>query len=226
VIVLFAVYFIFAFATVRVVPGKDVANTDLPHLLLANALFGKAGRMIFVILGIVISSVGINGTTAAAARLLFGMAHHRQLPAIFKAVHRRWRTPWFSLLMVFIFTAVPTLVFEGMPNVVFVMVISASAVWLINYIIAHINVIILRYQYPRFKRPFRTRFFPLPQLIGIAGMVYAFIHNAPSLDMTRTVYINTAIMIGLAAIYAYFRVKYVMKMKLFKPEPIQMALKD
>jgi amino acid transporter len=56
---------------------------------------------------------------------------------------------------------------------IFVMLISAATLWLIAYIIAHINVMVLRKKYPGFKRPFKTPLYPLPQIIGILGMGYA-----------------------------------------------------
>jgi amino acid transporter len=106
------------------------------------------------------------------------------------------------------------------------MIISASSAFLMVYIIAHINVIVLRFKYPHFKRPFRTPWYPLPQIIGIAGMVYALIYNSPSAALANKVYINSAVLVGAAVIYAFFRVKYVMKTRLFKPEPIEQAISD
>ncbi len=223
---LFVAYFIYAFGAIKVMPAKDLATSEIPHWLFAQAMFGKAGRIIILILGIATTSVGMNGTIAAQGRLLFGMSHHHQLPPVFKSVHPKWRTPWVSLITIYVLSSASLLLFGNMPGFILIMIISASSAFLMVYIIAHINVIVLRFKYPHFKRPFKTPWYPLPQVIGIAGMVYALIYNSPSAALANKVYINSAVLVGAAVIYAFFRVKYVMKNRLFKPEPIEQAISD
>ena len=205
-----------------------MATSDIPHWLFAQAMFGKAGRIIILILGIATTSVGMNGSVAAQGRLLFGMSHHHQLPAVFKRVHPKWRTPWISLITIYILSSASLLLFGNMPGFILIMIISASSAFLMVYIIAHINVIILRFKYPDFKRPFKTPFYPLPQIIGIVGMTYALnIYNSPpSAELANKVYINSAVLVGIAVLYAFFRVKYKMKKGLFEAEPIEQAILD
>jgi amino acid transporter len=154
------------------------------------------------------------------------MSHHHQLPAVFKTIHTKWRTPWVSLITIYILSSASLLLFDNMPGFILIMIISASSAFLVVYIIAHINVIILRFKYPGFKRPFKTPLYPLPQIIGIAGMIYALIYNSPSAALANKVYINSAVLVGVAVIYALFRVKYKMKKGLFEAEPIQEAIAD
>ena len=117
-------------------------------------------------------------------------------------------------------------IFGKNPDALLMLVISAAGCWLLTYIIAHIDVIVLRIKYPEYKRPFKSLLFPLLQLIGIAGMAYAFINNAPSPELRWKVYINVVIFLGVTAVFAYYRVKYKMKKGLFEAEPIEQAIGD
>ena len=106
------------------------------------------------------------------------------------------------------------------------LLISAASCWLLTYIIAHINLIVLRYKYPKHSRPFQSPMFPWLQIAGITGMGFAFINCAPTPDLRSKIYLNTALFIGLSAAYAFFWVKHKMKKGLFEAEPIEQAIKD
>ena len=111
-------------------------------------------------------------------------------------------------------------------DVLLLLVISSATIWLLTYIVAHVDVLILRKKYPQFHRPFKTLFYPIPQLIGIIGMGYALFNNSPTPEMTRTVYTNAALFLGITALYAFFWVLFKMKKGLFETEGIEQALKD
>ena len=223
---LFAGFFIYALAGVRVLPASQLAASDIPHWLLAQALFGKAGRVAILVLGITTTSIGMNASVAWQARLLFGMGHNHQLPAIFKKIHSRWRTPWVSLLTIYLLGAGALLIVGNMPDFITIMIISASSTYLLVYIIANIDVIILRFKYPNFVRPFKTPFYPLPQILAIIGMGYAVIYNSPSAQLAAKVYINTAVLVAVSVVYGFFRVRYYMKKPLFEAEPIEQAISE
>jgi amino acid transporter len=158
--------------------------------------------------------------------MLYGMAHHKQMPQVFKKIHKRWDTPWFGTLFFFMLIAVPLIILGKEPGYIFVLIISATALWLMAYIIAHVDVMVLRIKYPRFKRPFKSPLFPLFQIIGIIGMCYAIWNNSPSPEMTTRIYINAGIILGIIGIYAFFWVKLKMKKRLFEVEPIEEAISD
>jgi amino acid transporter len=167
-----------------------------------------------------------NSVLATIPRMLLGMAHKNQLPPIFKTLHPRWHTPWFGILLVSLLHTIPLLIFKNMPDALMLLVISAATCWLLTYIVAHVDVLILRKKYPHFPRPFKTPFYPIPQLLGILGMGYAFFNNAPTPEMTVKVYTNSAIFMGITAFYAFFWVRFKMKKGLFEAESLDEALKD
>ncbi len=225
-IIILIVHSLIAYAGMRHVPAEALIQSNTPHWLLVNRLFKEWGWLIITVFALTTTSGIINSTLATIPRVLFGMAHHHQLPAIFKVLHPQWKTPWFGILFVAAFQAIPLLILANSPEVLLLLVISAATCWLLTYIIAHIDVMVLRHKYPHFKRPFKSRFYPVPQVLGIVGMGYAIFNNAPTPGLTMKVYTNAALFIGITAVYAFFWVKYAMKKGLFETEPIEQVIKD
>ena len=225
-IVMLCGYSLLALAAMKQVPATALANTDIPHWALGKAIFGNTGKLIILVLSITTTSGLINAALAAVPRLLYGMAHHKQLPPIFMRLHPRWRTPWFGILALSALSTVPILLFGKNPGALLMLVVSAASCYLMAYIIAHIDLIVLRKKYPKYVRSYKSAWFPLLQIIGIVGMIYAIINNSPTPELRMKVYINAASFIAVIALFAYFWVKYKMKKGLFEPEPIEQAIKD
>ena len=219
-------YSLLAFAVLRQVPAGQIVNTDIPHLVLGQALFGNAGKIIIAVLAITTTTGLINAVLAAVPRMLYGMGHHKQLPPVFMKLHPKWKTPWFGIIFLSGLMTVPLLLLGNKPDFLLLLLISAATCWLVTYIIAHINVMVLRKKYPDYKRPFKSPFYPLPQIIGMLSMGYAIYNNAPTPELTWKVYFNAAIFMGITATYAFFWVRYKMKKGLFEPEPIEQAIND
>jgi len=225
-IILLIVYSLIAFAGYNNVSATELINSDIPHFLLVQNLFGDTGKLIMAVLAITATCSTINTAIATVPRMLFGMAHNKQLPKIFMAIHQRWQTPWFSILFVASLIMIPVIFLRGAQDFILLMIISAATLWLVAYIIAHVDLMILRKKYPEFKRPFKSPWYPIPQIIGIIGMGYMIINNSPSPEMTSQVYFNASIFVVIVGSYAAFWVKFKMKKELFEPESIEKALKD
>ncbi len=225
-IVMLCAYSLIAFAAMKNVPATQLANTDIPHWDLGKAIFGNVGKIIILILSITTTSGLISAMLAAVPRLLYGMAHHKQLPSIFMRLHPKWRTPWFGIIVLSTLTTIPILLFGKRPDALLMLVISAASCYLLAYIIAHIDLIVLRKKYSNHVRSFKSPLFPLPQIIGISGMIYALINNSPTPALRLKVFINATLFMSFTGIYAFCWVKYKMKRKLFDPEPIGQAIKD
>ncbi len=225
-VVLLLVYSLVALAGYNNVPMEELTGSDIPHFLLVQELFGDTGKLIMAVLAITATCSTINTAVATVPRMLFGMAHNHQLPGIFKKVHPSWQTPWFSILFVASLIMIPVLFLRDAQDFIVLMIISAATLWLVAYIIAHLDLIILRRKYSGFNRPFKSPWYPVPQIVGIAGMGYMIIHNSPSPEMTTKVYINAGIFVAIVGTYAAIWVKLKMKKGLFEPESIDHALSD
>jgi amino acid transporter len=225
-IILLIVYSLIAFAGYNNVPVDDLTNSDIPHFLLVQNLFGDTGKLIMAVLAITATCSTINTAIATVSRMLFGMAHNHQVPKIFMRVHSQSQTPWFSILFVASLIMLPLIFLRGAQDFILLMIISAATLWLVAYIIAHLDLMILRKKYPEYKRPFKSPWYPIPQIAGILGMGYMVINNSPSPDMTFQVYTNASIFVLFVGAYAAIWVKFKMKKGLFETEPIEKALKD
>jgi amino acid transporter len=225
-IILLVVYSLVAYAGYNNVPTDELTSSDIPHFLLVQNLFGETGKLIMAVLAITATCSTINTAIATVPRMFFGMAHNHQLPIIFMRVHKRWQTPWFSILFVASLIMIPLIFLRGAQGFILMMIVSAVTLWLVAYIIAHLDLMILRKKYPNFKRPFKSPWYPIPQILGIIGMSYMIINNSPSPEMTSQVYINASIFVAIVGIYAGLWVKFKMKKGLFEPESIEKALTD
>ena len=55
-------------------------------------------------------------------------------------------------------------------------------------------------------------------------MIYLIINNSPSPEMTKGVYLNASLFVGITALYAVFWIKYRMKKPYFQGESIEKVL--
>lgn len=103
---------------------------------------------------------------------------------------------------------------------------AATCSWLIAYIIAHVDVIVLRWRHPELCRPFRTPFYPMPQILGIIGMVFVLWNNAPEPEMRFQVYIHAGLLLLITMLYSWIWVRYKMKRGLFSPVSFEQAMRE
>lgn len=225
-IVLLFAYSLVAFVAMKLIPAEQLAGSDVPHLILGKVIFGDTGKIVILILSITTTCGFISTGFATAPRLLYGMAHHKQLPPIFMRLHPKWRTPWFSILALATIITIAILLFKKSTDGLLMLVISGASCYLLAYVVAHIDLMILRKKYPNYPRLYKSAWVPLLQIIGIAGMVYAFINNSPTPESRLSVFINVALFIGVTGTFAFFWVKFKMKKGLFEPETIEQAIKD
>ncbi len=219
--VLLVVYSLVALAGYLTVPQTALSESEIPHTVLVSALFGESGKVILAILAVTATCSTINTVLATIPRMLYGMARNQQLPSLFTRLHPKTNTPWVAIVFVASLIMIPTIVLSGQDHIILTLVISAATIWLVAYVISHINLIVLRRRYPDFNRPFKSPWYPFPQILGIIGMVYMIMNNSPSPEMTLQVYMNAGLMVLIATIYAAIWVKFKMKKGWFEPEPIE-----
>jgi amino acid transporter len=209
--VLFGLYSLGARA---LVPQDVLINSAFPHLDFAKAVFGRVGAIVLLLTAITATIGLVNAVLAGISRLLEGMALNGQAFGFLAWRHARYDSPWAAIVAISVTFAIPILLLGGAPETIMNLVIAASTSWLVAYIVAHINLIVLRRRYPHAARPFRSPFFPLPQLVGIAGMVYV-ISSSPSEVLVIAGYV-----LGLVGMASALWTRFVMKRGLFVPEPL------
>lgn len=215
---LFAIFLMFSafvYGASLYLNTNTLIKSSIPYLNYANAVFGKPGLAIATVMALAATCSTVNTIFAALPRMLHGMAMEKQAFPILK-ITNRFGTPWVGIVMVAALTCITFLVMKS--NELIILVIAATTSYLLAYIIAHINVIVLRRRMPNHTRPYRTPFYPLPQILGIAAMIYVALNNSPAPEMTRLVYSIAGSMLAIICIIAAFWVKFYMKRGLFEPD--------
>ena len=97
-------------------------------------------------------------------RVFYAMAHDGLLPFFFARVHSRCRTPYIATII----TGVVAAIISGLfPISILGEMVSIGT--LLAFVIVCIGVLVLRYNQPNIKRPFRAPFFPFVPILG-AGL--------------------------------------------------------
>ncbi|WNK21046.1 APC family permease [Halomonas piscis] len=217
---IFVVFAIYCLGALFYVPRDILTSAELPHLEYASATFGGSGTFLLAVAAVTATCSTVNTSLAAVPRMLQGMADQGQAFPMLGWLTRTSRVPWVAVLFIAGVTGLPLLVWGNDASTVGLLLTSAAISWLLAYIIAHMNVIALRIRYPNVKRPYRAPFYPLPQLLGIVGMVYAIVYASPAPELTVKIFTNAGVVLGIVSLIAVVWIKLVMKKPLFKPEPL------
>lgn len=213
---IFVVDMLFGLALTRHIDLATLSTSNIPQITGAIAMFGEFGGTLMALLTVLAAISTINASFAAVPRMFYGLARQNLLPKIFKYIHPKFRTPAFNIFFVFLMFTLPLFVLDVNITVMTTLLMSASVTWLITYIIAQVNVLILRKRYPDVARPFKAPFSPYIQIIGIAVCVYMIgtIHPNPSVKWV--VYSISGALLLTISIYSFAWLKY-KKLPLFTP---------
>jgi amino acid transporter len=224
-LIIFAINLLYGLTCIKYVPLGKLAESMNPHILVAQAVLGKPGLVIISIVSLFATASTVNTVIAVVPRMLYSMALNGELPAVFGKLHPRFRTPWIGILAMS--GGIGCFYFGGIANAGNIMVYLLAAVssWLLCYIVAHIDVIVLRLRYPQLKRPYKSPFFPFPQILGALGMLASFINIFPDPEIRNTIMRWSGLFIGMSVVYSALWLKFVLNQKLFKPAPLEPILK-
>src|SRR6478672_4739464 len=130
------------------------------------------------ILAATILFIATNAGLIGISRLSWSLAEHRQLPSIFSRLHRRYNTPWFTIV-----------VFSGLAIILLIPgqtdflgnLYSFGA--MLSFTTAHVSVVALRIKEPGRRRPYRVPWnipvkgvdIPLSAVLGGLGTFIAWV---------------------------------------------------
>jgi len=216
---------IYGYASIMYVPLGDLAASKTPHVDAGGAILGRTGQIWMGIVTILASLSTVNALTAAIPRLIYGLANEGQFPRIFSTLSR-WQTPWIAIIFASMLFIVPIIIGIATIEMIVIFIMAGVFSYFITYIIAHLNVIILRYKYPNLKRSFKSPLGILPQIVGIAAMIYMMINIFPDPIIRSQIYTLALIFLAIAAVFSALWVKFVMKKGLFALTPIAELTKE
>lgn len=211
---------LFGTMSMKYIGMEGLANSAHPHVDAANAVLGRTGQIWIGAISILATGSTLNTYVAAIPRMLYGMANEGSFPKAFGKLNKRG-APYVGI----IFTGVIMIFFlaTGITNIgaIVTLVFASVICWLITYIIAHLDVIIMRFKYPQIERSFKVPFGIVLPVIGILAMVYMILNIWPEYETKMLIYKYTAIFLALTAAWAAYWVKFVMKKGLFETVPLE-----
>ncbi len=204
-------------------PWGELEASAAPHLLYGENLLGSAGKiwMTFVAALAVVSTQ--NSTVNGLAGICQGMAKMNMMPRIFAKTNKHG-VPFFGVIFVSVFIFVFAALSDGSSEAISFLILVGSVFWMISYIFAHLDVLILRHRLPKAPRSFKVPCGPLFPCIGIAGTVYMILNISTDPTERMMIWLVIGITFLVLGIYSFFWIRIKMKMPVFKSVPIQKVM--
>lgn len=215
---------VYGLASIRMNPLDVLLNSPTPHVEAASRILGNPGMQWMTIVTILASVTTVNTLLCGTARFLYGMALREQMPKFFGRLSK-WGTPWIGILVCGGIIEVVMLTGVATAEEFVTLILGSMVCYCISYIIAHIDVIVLRARYPKIRRPFKTPLFPIPQILSMGAMVYMIftVHSDPAIR--NAVWLRAGIIMAVILVWAavWLTIK---KKPLFKPVPISEMMEE
>ena len=204
-------------------PWGELEASAAPHLLYGENLLGSAGKiwMTFVAALAVVSTQ--NSTVNGLAGICQGMAKMNMMPRIFAKTNKHG-VPFFGVIFVSVFIFAFAALSDGSSEAISFLILVGSVFWMISYIFAHLDVLILRHRLPKAPRSFKVPCGPLFPCVGIAGTVYMILNISTDPTERMMIWLVTGITFLVLGIYSFFWIRIKMKMPVFKSVPIQKVM--
>lgn len=159
-------YILVAFSAVSIQGWQYLANSQAPFSQIASVALGPNGSFLLSVIALFATSNTVLLLLLAGSRIVYGMATSESLPIIMGKVHNKTGTPWISIVAM----GILAILFLFIGNLEFLASATNYTLFL-SFIFINASVIILRYTYPGFKRPFKIpinlKKFPILPAIGL-----------------------------------------------------------
>ena len=175
-ITIYLIDIVFSYAALKYTDINVLLTSGVSHIDGSRAMMGTIGAVVMSTITILASFTTANSQLAALPRMFYGLARQGQLPKAFGYVHPKYRVPIYGTITCFLLMFVCTIYIcaQGDTAEIMNMFINIVCVaWLGCYILAMVDVLVLRKRYPDFPRLFKV---PAPKVtftIGIIGSIYA-----------------------------------------------------
>lgn len=201
----------------------ELSESAAPHLLYGMNLLGTPGKIWMTLVAALAVISTQNSTANGLASICQGMAKMNMMPRIFAKTNKHG-VPYFGVIFVSVFIFVFAALSNNSSDAISFLILAGSVFWMISYILAHIDVLILRKRLPKAPRAFKVPCGPLFPLIGIAGTVYMILNISTDPAERNAIWLLTGGTFLVLAIYSFFWIKFKMKMPVFKSVPIEKVM--
>jgi amino acid transporter len=210
---------LYGLASIRYVPAEELAGSATPHVDAATAMLGRSGQIWLAIASILATTTTVNTLLCAIPRMLYGMAKKGQAPSFLGRVNR-FGAPDSAIVFCAALILVPLLFGIADAETIVTYILAGSLLWILSYIVAHVDLMILRWKHNSAPGAFRTPLYPIPQLLSVAGLVWMVFKISPDPSMSQRIYTLAFVFLGASAVYAAAWVILKEKKGLFQTTPV------
>ena len=210
---------LYGLASLKYVAAEDLTASTTPQIDMATAMLGRTGQVWMSLASILASATTINTLLCALPRMIYGMAKNGQLPSTLGKVNR-FQVPSAATYFVALAILTPLLIGVATATTFVTYILASTFTWVIGYIIAHVDLIVLHIKCPEVRGGFRTPLYPVPQLLSLAGLIWILFNISPDPGLTRGVYTIAFLFLGISVVYAALWVRFVEKKGLFQTTSI------
>ena len=204
-------------------PWADLSASAAPHLLYGGALLGKPGQIWMCIVSALAVVSTQNSTVQGLSSIFEGMSKTRLMPEFFGKENKR-HVPVVGIWFISITILICAYISQDSSDRISFLILVGSVFWMASYIMAHIDVLILRRRLPKAPRNFKVPGGPVLPLIGIAGTVYMVMNISSDPAERHAIWMITGIILVILLVYAILWTKFKMKIPVFKAIPIDQVL--
>lgn len=217
---------LYGLASLKYVPADDLAGSLAPQVDAASAMLGRTGEIWLSIASILATVTTLNTLLAALPRMFYGMAQKGQLPSVLSRINKH-AVPNVATYMVMLMILIPLLIGVATKERFLTFVLASTFTWVCGYIIAHVDLIVLRYKHPEIRGGFRTPLYPLPQILSLIGLIWMLFKIAPpDSGLGKDIYTIAFIFLGISIVYAALWVTLKEKKGLFQTTSVAELVED
>jgi len=161
------IYSLVVFVTVGILPSLQLESSLTPISDAANLSMGYYGKIALSVAAVFAFISTANAGIMAASRYPFSLSRDGLLPAFLTKTHKKFKTPYISILLTGLFIIVAlTLNLD-------ILVKVASTVLIVTYILSNASIIILREsKLQNYSPEFKSPFYPYVQIMGIIAFLF------------------------------------------------------
>ncbi len=176
VVIVTLVYCAVVFCILALKPYDDPGMAKETVLMdLARTLMGSPGYFLILVGGILATVSSANASILAASRISFAMGRDQLMPEWFNQIHRKFKTPFRSIVVT---TCLTMLILLVMGNHLELLAEVAGFLSLILYSLICIACIIMRHAKLDWYAPtFRTPLYPVVPILGLVGCVFVIVNT-------------------------------------------------
>ena len=202
--------------------GK-LADSAAPHLLYGYAILGKFGKIWMMLVGALAVISTQNSTVNSLAVICQGMAKMNMMPKIF-AKTNKYKVPWFGQVFVSAAIFLFAFVSNNSADMIDFLILAGSVIWMVSYILAHIDVLVFRKRLPKAPRNFKVPGGWTLPVIGILGTAYMILNISTDPHERMMIWLLTGVSFLVLGIYSAIWIKVKMKMPIFKHVPLEKVM--